>query len=115
VPPLAFYPKNLRLLPRRDVVGVLPAHHRITKRGVDQLQGKDRTFVLDQTMFGVRVAGVYQRVGPGPHDIRLLWTYKDRIPIPARLQFEATAVATVQATWPREYEAAFLQAVRTAR
>jgi hypothetical protein len=115
MPPLAFYPKNLRLSPRRDVVGVLPALKHTTRRGVVQTQGKDRTFVLDQTMFGIRVAGVYQRIGPGRHDIRLLWTYKDRIPIPARLQFEATAVATVQAVWPEQYEAAFQQAVRTAR
>ncbi len=115
VPPLALYPKNLRLMPRRDVTGILAATRHITRRGVEQLQGKQRTFVLDQTMFGVSVAGVYQRIGPGPHDIRLLWTYKQRIPIPARLRFSATALETMQQTWPAIYEAAFQQAVRTAR
>lgn len=115
IPPLALYPKNLRLLARHDVTGTLAATRRITKRGVVQIQGKQRTFVLDQTMFGVSVAGVYQRVGPGPHDIRLLWSYKQRIPIPARLQFSATALAAVEANWGKLYEAAFQQAVRTAR
>ncbi len=115
VPPLALYPKNLRLLPRRDVTGILAAHTHISRRGVVQVQGKQRTFILDQTMFGVSVAGVYQRIGPGPHDIRLLWTYKDRIRIPARLHFGDVVAATVQSTWPSAYAAAFQQAVRTAR
>lgn len=115
VPPLALYPKNLRLDTRRGVTGTLARHEHVTSRGVMQLKGKERTFVLDQTMIGVAVAGVYQRFGPGRHDIRLLWTYRDHIPIPARLHFEATALETVRAVWPQAYEAAFLQAVRTAR
>lgn len=115
VPPLQLYPKNLRLIPRRGVTGIVPAKHHLTARGVDQIKGKERTFVLDQTMFGVRVTGVYQRTGPGPHDIRLLWTYKDRIPIPARLRFEATALDTVMTAWPSIYAEAFRQAVRTAK
>ncbi len=115
VPPLAFYPKNLRLVARRGATEILPAQSHVTRRGVTQIQGKQRTFVLDQTMFGVAVAGVYQRIGPGPHDIRLLWSFKQQIPIPARLRFEATALATVEATWPRAYQAAWEQAVRTAR
>jgi hypothetical protein len=113
--PLAFYPKNLRLAARRGVTGFLPALRHRTSGGVEQLQGKERTFVLDQTMFGVAVAGIYQRVGPGPHDIRLLWTYKAHIPIPARLRYYATALETVQGTWSDAYAAAFTQAVRTAR
>ncbi len=113
--PRSMYPKALRLMARRDVTGILPAHRHVTKRGVTQLQGKDRTFVLDQTMFGVRVAGVYQRTGPGKHDVRLLWSFKDRIPVAARLRFHATALEAVQATWAQNYEAAFLLAVRTAR
>lgn len=115
VPPLALYPKNLRLDTRRGITGRLGKHEHITARGVTQLKGKDRTFVLDQTMFGVAVSGVYQRFGPGKHDVRLLWSYKEHIPIPARLHFVATALATVQDQWPQQYEAAFLQAVRTAK
>ena len=115
VPPLALYPKNLGLVARRGVVGIRAPHSHLTKRGVLQTQGKARTFVLDQTMIGVSVAGVYQRTGPGKHDIRLLWSYKDRIPIPAVLRFAATAEETVRAEWPAIYQEAFAMAVRTAK
>lgn len=116
LPPLSLYPKNLRLQPRHGVTGILAAQRHVTKRGVVQLQGKQRTFVLDAaTMFGVRVSGVYQRTGPGKHDIRLLWTYKPRIPIPARLAFVPTAERTIIESWGPRFEAAFRRAVATAK
>ncbi len=115
VVPRALYPSSLRLVPRRGVTGILPARRHLTPRGMVQLQGKQRTFVLDATMFGVQTPGVYQRIGPGPHDIRLLWIYKQREPIPARLQFNRTVAETIHREWSRAYAAAFAQAVRTAR
>jgi hypothetical protein len=116
LPALDLYPKNLRLVSRHGVTGILPAKSHVTRRGVTQIQGKQRTFVLDgATMYGVRVSGIYQRFGPGRHDFRLLWTYKRQIPIPARLLFEATAAATVQQVWPELFRAAYDRAIRTAR
>lgn len=113
--PLSLYPKNLGLMARRGVTGFIAARKHMTRRGVEQLQGKQRTFVLDFSMFGIRVPGVYQRTGPGRHDIRLIWTYKPSIPIPARLKFAETAQATVARAWPAQFQAAFQQAIRTAR
>lgn len=115
LPPLALYPKNLGLVARKDVTGIKPPRAHITKRGVLEIQGKRRTFVLTTDMFGVNVPGVYQRTGPGKHDFQLLWAYKPQIPIPAKLDFVETAQATVDAKWGPRFNAAFDRAVRTAK
>ena len=113
--PLALYPKNLGLVARHDVTGMKPVKGKITKRGVLELQGKKRTFVLTTDMFGVQVPGVYQRTGPGKHDFRLLWAYKPQIPIPQELGFVETAQQTINAQWGPRFNAAFDRAVRTAK
>lgn len=110
------YPKALRLMPRKDVTGTMAATGHVTRRGILQLQGKRRTFVLDPTtMFGVAQWGVYQRTGPGKGDIRLLWRYKARVTIPRLLHFHDTAVAISNDRWAENFNAAFVQAVRTMR
>lgn len=113
--PLGLYPKNLRLAPRRGVVGTLAPTGRVTKRGVVQLQGKQRTFVLTTAMYGVQVPGVYQRYGPGPHDFRLIWSYKQSIPIPKLLGFQETGQRTVVERWATNFAEALDQALATAR
>lgn len=116
VVPRKLYPKNLRLMDRKDVVGILPAKVHYTKRGVRQIKGKERTFVLDpRDMFGVSTWGVYQRTGPGKHDVRLLWRYKTEIDIPAILDFIRTGTKYVDAHWEEHFMAAFDEAMRTAR
>jgi len=114
--PLGLYPKNLRLVPRRGVTGIIGPKRHITSRGVVQLKGKQRTFVLDPAEHrGVKVWGVYQRYGPGPQDVRLLWTLKSRIPIPKRLDFVPVGERVVRERWPIRWAEAFAQAIRSAR
>jgi len=114
--PRALYPKNLRLVPRKGVTGILPAKRHVTARGVLQLKGKQRTFVLDpKEHFGVKTWGVYQRTGPGKQDVRLLWTFKSRIPIPKRLDFLAVGERVVNERWQENFTAAFARAIRSAR
>jgi len=114
--PLELYPKNLRLMPRRTASGTLGAKGRVMRNGMAQLQGNLRTFVIDPaTMPGASKWGVWQRFGPGKHDIRRIWTYKKSIPIPRRLHFAETAQRTAEALWERRFEEAWTRAVETAR
>jgi len=71
--------------------------------------------VLTHQMFGVQVAGVYQRTGPGKHDFHLVWTYKAKIPIPKRPFFYEVGIKTVRARWGPNFTAAWEHALRTAR
>lgn len=130
--PRSMYPTALRLAPSRGVVGVsyernakgnrirlfgtLPAQQKRTKRGVLQWRGKRRTFILDpQEHFGVKTWGVYQRTGPRKEDVKLLWTYRARLPIPARLRFVQTAEESVEREFARNFARAYSRAVATAR
>lgn len=101
---------------RKKIFGTLPALQKRTKRGILQWRGKRRTFVLDpREHMGVAVWGVYQRTGPKDQDVQLLWTYKQRLPIPARLRFVKTAEETVRRETTRNFERAYARAVATAR
>jgi len=117
LPAPSLYPKNLRLVSRRDVKGILPSQKRFhLVTGIPQWFGKRRTFVLDPMVHkGVHVWGVYQRTGPGPHDFRLIWTYKQRIPIPAKLHFLDTGQRAAAQYWQSDFDAAFQRAMFTAR
>ena len=114
--PLQLYPKNLRLMPRMTASGSLGPKGRVMRNGMLQIQGKLRTFVIDPaTMPGASKWGVWQRFGPGRHDIRRIWTYKQSIPIPRRLHFGETAQRTAERLWERRFEEAWQRAVATAR
>jgi len=112
--PRSLYPKNLRLLPRKGVTGMLgPTAHR-TRRGVIQLKGKRRTFVLDPRIHqGSPVWGVYQRLNR--EEIQLLWVFKRVIPIPASLHFVDNARKVVSGRFSTNFSAALDYALRTAR
>lgn len=117
LPPRNLYPSSLGLTPRRQIAGgfKLLGKRVVTSRGVVQLKGKKRTFVLTLDMHGVQVPGVYQRFGPGAHDFHLLWTYKDKIPIPHRPFFYDVGVKTIRERWPVNFGAAWTLALATAR
>lgn len=115
LPPLDMYPKNLRLVSRRGITNTLPAHVHVTKRGVEQLQGKRRTFVLDPTKnIGSSVWGVFQRFGPRRSDIRLIWRYRTRVQIPRRLQWRDTAQRIVPGAFAEAFRTRLAEALRTA-
>jgi hypothetical protein len=112
--PLAYYPKNLRLVARRDVKGVLAAKTRVGPSGVTQWLGKRRTFILDPTQHrGAKVWGIFER--EGPNDIRLIWVLKQRIKIPRRLEFIPTILDAVQRRWADNFVGFMVHALRTAK
>jgi hypothetical protein len=115
LPLRSLYPTALGLVTRHGVTGLIAPRGKVSRRGVLQLQGKRRTFVLSEDMYGVQVPGVYQRFGPGKHDFRLLWAYKRSIPIPALLHFAETGLKTVAEVWATNFATAFERAMATAR
>lgn len=116
LPPRNLYPKNLRLVGRRGVEKTIPANIRMTRRGVEQIKGKQRTFVLDPSKHhGAKIWGVWQRYGPERGQLRLLWIYKMAVKIPKRLQFRETAQRTVPAQFNENFKLWLGIALRTAR
>lgn len=117
LPPRGLYPAALGLTPYRQIAGGFKLHgaRHVTAHGVVQLKGKQRTFVLTKQMFGVRTGGVYQRIGPGKDDVRLLWTYVSREPIPARPFFYDAGRKAIAENWPKNFNAAWSRALATAR
>lgn len=108
----SMYPKNLRLMDRKDIVGTLHAKHHVTATGAVQIKGKQRTFVLLEKGTG-RPLGVYQR--EGPHDIQILWFYTRRVVDPARWDFYGIAQRTFLERFPINMEGMYRAALATAR
>lgn len=115
VVPRRFLPKNLRLQPRKDVLGTLRARQVRTKRGVIQWKGKRRTFILDPRFHNTETWGVFQRTGPKRNQIRLLWAYRQKITIPPLLHFVDTAQRVVPEVWDRNFTKWFDRAIKSAR
>lgn len=111
VAPRRLYPSSLRLVERRSPDGVLAA-----KRGVKRKIGGSRRsfFVIGQPGSGDRW-GVYERVGKGRRDIRMLWSFRERVTNPPRLRFYATATDTINRVWPANLAEALRKALATAR
>ncbi|MEX1185306.1 MAG: hypothetical protein WEA80_01795 [Gemmatimonadaceae bacterium] len=103
--PRAMYPKNLG-----HVASSLPTasghNERSKKRPAKRARG---TFVIGQV--GEKQWGIYQRVGPGKNDIRKIWSFRTRIPIPRRLQFYETAQAYVPNSWKKHMRKALGEAL----
>jgi hypothetical protein len=80
--------------------------------GRDRYEGKKRTFLLDA---GPK-AGVYQMVGRGKNArARLLWTFKQSVPIDRRLKFRHNIRRVVHRFWDKNFHKAWVKALRTAR
>lgn len=124
--PRALYPVNLRLAPRLDASGAtIPALRRgkvrtLTggvvaskkKRAALGLQGIGGTFTIGTPD---RAIGVFQRVGRGRGAIRLIWAYRQSIPIPPRLHWVETAETVATNRLQPNFEGALEFALRTAR
>lgn len=93
-----------------------------TSSGAVQLKGKHRTFALKGTTGGM----ILQRVGRRSRGaatlaqeiaagrVRVLYAFKRSVPIPASLRFQSTFADSAK-EWPRVFEAAWEQALATAR
>jgi hypothetical protein len=57
-------------------------------------QGDKRTFILPQTR-RAPLGGVFQRVGPGKDDIRLIYSFKSNVRLKAALDFVSTTQQTL--------------------
>jgi len=134
--PGKLYPKALHLMASRDVVGTRAAHVHTTSRGVLQLKGDDRTFVLFGANGGPPI-GIFQRSGTRKFggkgksggkrvvfaaggnivrdDIRLIWAFKPTITLKPRLFFFSTVTESVRQQLPSYFRDAFAQAMGTAR
>ena len=124
------YPKNLGLTARKDASGLLYfslgkgslgrrlSPKRVTRRGAVQVKGKLRTFILDPRYArNIRLGqwGIYQRFGPGKHDIRMLWHLTEEVHRPRVLFFLETVDRTTAERWTPNMLGAFEYAVATAK
>lgn len=125
LPPRALYPKNLRLMDRKDVVGTLPAQGRRTKKGgvvfasrrgntpVTKRAGKTFFVVPFDNPKG-RTPGIYMRKD-GQKDVELLWLFTKRIHVPARLPFAEDVRKVVDERFNAEFTRALARAIATAK
>ena len=116
VAPRSMYPSSLGFVERRTASGVQPIRGRVTRKGTVQIQGKRRTFIIDARQTSdPRAWGIYQRTGPGKHDLEMIWAFRTKIMLPPRLHFYDTAEAVTSKEWKATFEEAMDYAVRTAR
>lgn len=86
-----------------------------TKSGKLQFKGRDRTFLLKTTTKNP-AGGVYQRVGPGRDDVRLVYSFKQRPRLRAVLRFVQTADEVAKKWLQSEFRAQLdIEAKRAAR
>lgn len=104
--PGSMYPKNLGHLIDTRLPVASGHNERSKKRPAKRARG---TFVIGQ--MGEKQWGIYQRVGPGKNDIRKIWSFRTRIPIPRRLQFYETAQAYVPNSWRKHMRKALGEAL----
>jgi hypothetical protein len=85
----------------------------ISARSSVVAKGLKRTFLI-QSPDGT--GGIYQRVGRGVGStVKLLYSFKPRVPIPKRLGLVDTAKRTFASNWMANWQKAFAEAMLTAR
>ena len=104
-------PSNLGLASARRLSKTSGATE-LTRAG---MRGKRRTFVIAPgRSLGLPDGGIFQRIGRGRRDLRLLFVLKPSVPIPPRLEFEKTGKQVAQDRWPVHMEVALQRALDTA-
>lgn len=120
--PRAWYPVNLGLVPVRDPRGT--SYYKLGKDSIKKrktpvqktasgnvrILGKRGTFALDPTFMpnvDPAHAGVYIRTGPGKHDIKRLWIYRDSVRRPPYLELLKTVDRSTAQHWESEAVTAF--------
>jgi len=89
-----------------------------TRGGKVQWKGAHRTFLLTQTKQAPK-GGVFQRVGPGRDDIRMVYSFKPAMRLDRRLRFIMTGVEIAARFYApelkRQVDAAFVYALTGVR
>jgi hypothetical protein len=75
-----------------------------------QWKGRQRTFILTATK-KAPLGGVFQRIGRGPAEIRMIYAFETEVPLDARLGFVSTATATADRWFAQEMERQVADAV----
>lgn len=117
--PRRLYPANLRIVPRKDVVGTMAAKVHRTASGKYQLKGKQRTFVLNAPGTDTPL-GIFQRGTGAPGktnrtDINLIWFFKRSITLKPRYPFFALSQRVFLERWPVNFNGFWAYALKTAR
>lgn len=139
IPTAVVRPDIRKVVPKSKRIKSLHFHAVRTKHGAVQIKGDKRTFIVKgRNHKGNAVAYVLQRFGrtskrtvrgrrldelgggsqgPGGRDphVRVLYSFRRSVPIPADLQFHRTIQRVVETRWDREMRQAFEAAVRSAR
>lgn len=110
-------PKDVSPNPRNVIPALLrPKAFRFQYAGkgpkATVFRGQNRTFLVKRP--GGEGA-IFQRIGAGPHGLKLLYVLAKRARIPASLHFRETGLAVIHARWADEYRKALIRALRTAR
>jgi hypothetical protein len=104
-------PRGQQKRKRRTDVSIGP---HVTSKGTVQWKGAHRTFLLTETKKAPK-GGVFQRVGPGRDDIRMVYSFKPPFRLDRRLVFIRTGEAIAARVYPgalkREVDAAFAYAL----
>jgi hypothetical protein len=82
----------------------------VTRTGKVQLQGEHRSFILKHTD-RLPWGGVFQRIGPGRDDIRLLYKFLPPMPLHAMLEWIPTAEEVANTWFGEEMERATIDAL----
>lgn len=111
--PRKLYPANLGLQVMRDPKGTLyyATGKGAKKRGISgpkPKRGRYGTYEIQ----GRKGPLIFQRMGPGQGNSRLLWSLQDSVPRPANLKFYAGVQEAVDQRWEANISGAFDAAVR---
>lgn len=87
-----------------------------TAKGRFTIRGKLRTFAIDPFYHPrAKSYGVFQRFGPGKGDIRKLWKYVPRVPVPPRVPAQRILNAITRRQFAERFSINLREALRTAR
>jgi hypothetical protein len=119
VPPKSMYPTALRLFESRGIVRFEKDAATGKRKGVKgtlpaQAKGKKGTFIIDARKKG-GTWGVFQRVGRGHGNLRMLWAFRTKIRLKQRLGFYTGTSAYVDTNFNQVFGESLAEAMRTAK
>lgn len=112
VVPRNLYPAALGLVPRGS--GAVRSRRRIRPRfaGGVQLIGKYRTFTIVKSG---RTLGIFQRTGPLPGDVEMIWEFTEHLTLPPQFPFYTLAERVFVERWAPNFAGFLVSAIASAR